>query len=803
MKKGGLVRRARFAALLLAAGVLRISGAQQPAGRETAGEAGRAAAQRAILDQYCVACHSDKAKTGDLTLQTLDVGNLPPHSETWEKVIRKLRAGAMPPPGAKRPEGAALRDLAAFLENGLDQAALKKPDPGRATLTRLNRAEYGNAIRDLLGLEIDPAQYIPPDDQSFGFDNIADILRTTPPLMQRYISASWNLSRLAVGNPSISPVASTYRASPDLSQDVRLKDMPFGTRGGLKAMHNFPLDGEYEIKIRLWRVTADIIRGLEETHQIDLGIDGARVGFVTFGGPTDRDKSYENPGLSASEIDRRLTFRVNAKAGPHEVMATFPVKSETANDGILQPFFRANIDPLGYRGLPAVDRITVAGPYNAAGAGDTPSRRRIFICRPASASEESACARRILTALATKAYRRPATEAQLKPLLAMYRGGREDGGFETGIEAAVQLLLASPEFLLRLESDLPNSKPGDVYPVDNYTLASRLSFFLWSTLPDEELLKAAGDNRIHEPGALERQVRRMLQDPRSKALIDNFAAQWLYLRNLKNTNPEVELFPDFDDNLRQAMRQETELFFDSILREDRSVLNLFDADYTFLNERLARHYGIPGIYGSDFRRVTVDDPARRGILGQASVLTVTSLPTRTSPVMRGKWILTNLLGMEPHPPPPAVEGLKENSPAEKPRSLRERLEAHQKSPVCASCHRMMDPIGLSLENFDAIGRWRTKDEGVLVDPTGTLFDGSTLRGPADLKRALIGREDVIVTVFVERLMTYALGRGVTHKDMPFVRRIVREAATGQYRLSSIVLGIVKSTPFQMKKKPEV
>jgi hypothetical protein len=666
----------------------------------------------------------------------------------------------------------------------------------------LNRTEYGNAIRDVLGLEIDPAQYIPADDQSFGFDNIADILRTTPPLMQRYISASWNLSRLAVGNPSISAVASTYRASPDLSQDVRLAGMPFGTRGGLTAPHNFPLDGEYEIKIRLWRVTADIIRGLEEPHQIELSIDGVRAGFVTFGGPSDRDQSYQNPGLSASEIDRRLTFRVTVKAGPHDVMATFPVKSQAENDGLLQPFFRANIDPLGYRGLPAVDRMSVAGPFNAQGSGDTPSRRRIFICRPATAAEEPGCARRILTNLAGKAYRRPPAEAHLKPLLDMYQSGRDGGTFESGVEAAIQLLLASPQFIFRLENDPANVPPGGVYRLDDLALASRLSFFLWSTVPDDELLRVAGENRLHEPAVLERQVRRMLADPRSKALVTNFAAQWLYLRNLKNTNPEVELFPDFDDNLRQAMRQETELFFESVMREDRSVLDLFDADYTFLNERLARHYEIPGIYGSQFRRVALSDKTRGGILGQASILTVTSLPTRTSPVMRGKWILTNLLGMEPHPPPPAVEGLKENSSAEKPKSLRERLESHLKNSTCASCHRVMDPIGLSLENFDAIGRWRTKDEGVPVDPTGTLFDGTTLRGPADLKRALKGREEVIVTVFIERLMTYALGRGVTHQDMPFVRQVLRETSPSKYRLSSIVMGIIKSTPFQMKKKPE-
>jgi mono/diheme cytochrome c family protein len=792
-----LVRRAQFIALLLVAcGALHVSTAQQ------AQQSSGAAAQRELIDQYCVTCHSDKAKTGDLSLQSLDLTKLGDHGETWEKVIRKLRAGAMPPPGAKRPEGTALRDLASFLENSIDKAALAKPDPGRATLTRLNRAEYGNAVRDLLGLEIDPAQYIPPDDQSFGFDNIADILRTTPPLMQRYISASWNLSRLAVGNPAISPVASTYRASPDLSQDVRLKDMPFGTRGGLKATHNFALDGEYEIKVRLWRVTADIIRGLEEPHQIEVSIDGARVGFVTFGGPADRDKSYENPGLSASDIDRRLTFRVKAKAGPHEVIATFPVKSEILNDGVLQPFLRANIDPLGYRGLPAVDRITIAGPYNASGATDTPSRRKIFICKPSAAGEELGCARKILSTLATKAYRRPVSDAQLKPLVDMYQNSRKEGDFGSGVEAAIQLLLASPEFLFRLEPDPANVPPGGVYRLDDLALASRLSFFLWSTLPDEELIKVASEGRLREPAVLERQTKRMLEDPRSKALVQNFAAQWLYLRNLKNTNPEVELFPDFDDNLRQAMRQETELFFESVLREDRSFLALFDANYTFLNERLARHYGISGIYGSDFRRVTLNDTNRGGLLGQASILTVTSLPTRTSPVMRGKWILTNLLGMEPHPPPPAVEGLKENTPAEKPKSLRERLEAHQTSTVCKSCHRVMDPIGLSLENFDAVGRWRTKDDGVPVDPTGTLFDGTTLKGPADLKRALTSRQDVIVTVFVERLMTYALGRGVTHQDMPFVRQVVQSAAPSKYRLSSIVMSIIKSTPFQMKKKPE-
>jgi hypothetical protein len=758
--------------------------------------------ERALIDRYCVTCHNDKLKTGELTLQNLDLARMPEHAETWEKVIRKLRAGAMPPPGARRPEGAALSDLAGFLENSIDEAALANPDPGRATLTRLNRTEYANVIRDLLGVEVDPAEYIPPDDQSFGFDNIADILRTTPPLMQRYISASWNLSRLAVGNPEISPIATTYRASPDLSQNVRLEGMPFGTRGGLAATHNFPLDGDYEVKVRLWRVTADIIRGLEEPHQIELSVDGVRAGFVTFGGPADRDQSYQNPGLSASEIDKRLTFRIKAKAGPHKVLVTFPTKSEAQDDGLLHPFHRANIDPLGYRGLPAVDRVTITGPFNAQGAGDTPSRRKIFICRPAAA-DEAACARNIITNLARKAYRRPVTETQVRPLLNMYRRARNEGGnFDAGVEAAIQTILASPQFLFRAEPDPANLPPGGVYSLNDLALASRLSFFLWSTIPDDELLKVAGEGRLRQPAVLQQQVRRMVADRRSKALVDNFAAQWLYLRNLKNTNPEVELFPDFDDNLRQAMRQETELFFDSIIREDRSILDLFDANYTFLNERLARHYGISGIYGSHFRRVTLNDGARGGLLGHASILTVTSYPTRTSPVMRGKWILTNLLGMEPHPPPPEVEGLADNSPQEKPKSLRERLQAHLRNATCASCHRVMDPIGLALENFDAIGRWRTKDSGVPVDPTGTLFDGAQLNGPGDLKRALTSREDVIVSVFIERLMTYALGRGVTYQDMPFVRRIMREAARDKYRFSSIVMGIVKSTPFQMKRKSE-
>jgi len=782
--------------LLAAAGCMQESLAQQAA--TNAGNS--PAPQRALLDKYCVVCHSDKLKTGGLTLQSLDLNDVPANAEIWEKAIRKLETESMPPAGMPRPDRAAVDSLVTYLESALDRASAAKPNPGRATLHRLNRTEYASAIRDVLGLDIDPA-ILPADDESYGFDNIADVLKTSPSLLERYLAASWKLSRLAVGDPNIIAETSTYRTKPDISQDKRMDGLPLGTRGGMLVRHNFPLDGEYNIKVRLWRVTADIIRGLEEPHQVEVSIDGRRVGLVTVGGDADRDLSYENSGKSAEEIDQRLTMHVPVQAGPHDVIATFLTESEAQDDYILQPFVRENIDVLGYRGLPQVDRLTIEGPFKATGSGDTPSRHKIFVCRPEKGADEMPCARRIIATLSRRAYRRPVNDNDLESLLGFFQRGRNEGGtFDSGIEAAIQLILADPDFIFRFEPDPANLATGAVYPLSDVELASRLSFFLWSTVPDEELISLASQGKLKDPTVLQNQVRRMLADPKSKALVDNFAGQWLYLRNLKNINPDFETFPDFDDNLRQAMKKETDLFFTSIIREDRSVMDLLNADYTFINERLARHYGIPNIYGTDFRRVTLTDENRRGLLGQASILTVTSLPTRTSPVQRGKWILTNILGIPPTPPPPNVPALKEHSDAGMPTSLRERMEAHRANPTCAGCHKIMDPIGFSLENFDAVGQWRTSDEGARIDPAGTLYNGAKVDGPSSLRKMLNSHPEVFTGVLTEKMLTYALGRGVQYYDMPAIREVLRNAASTNYRFSSIVLGIVKSVPFQMKEK---
>lgn len=759
----------------------------------------QASSQRPLLDKYCVTCHNDKLKTGGLTLQSADLAKVPENAELWEKVIKKVRVEAMPPMGMPKPDAAARAALVASLESTIDQAAAHHPTPGRATLHRLNRSEYANAIHDLLSLDIDATSLLPPDDESYGFDNIADVLKTSPALLERYMSASWNISRLAVGDPAIGASSAIYRARADLSQNEHIEDLPLGTRGGIKVRHTFPLDGEYLIKVRLWRVTADIIRGLEDQHQLEISVDGARVRLAAFGGPEDQHLSETNSGQSCIDIDGRLSVRVPVKAGPHEVTATFltGIESEAQDDNILKPFIRSNYDVLDFRGEPVVDRLTIEGPAKATGSGDTPSRRRVFTCH----TDDLACAKKIINTLARRAYRRPVTDNDLETLIGFYQLGRNnDGNFEMGIEAAIQRILASPEFLFRFEPDPVGVADNTPYKLSDLQLASRLSFFLWSTIPDDQLLAVATEGKLKDPAVLEQQVKRMLADPRGQALVANFADQWLYLRNLKNIQPDFQNFPDFDDNLRQAMRRETELFFGSIINEDRSALDLLNADYTFVNERLARHYGMPNIYGTDFRRVQITDPARRGLLGQASILTVTSMPNRTSPVNRGKWILTNLLGTPPTPPPPGVPALKENEAGNKKLSVRERMEAHRADATCAGCHKVMDPLGFSLENFDAVGQWRNTDDGSKIDPSGTLFNGAKVSGPVELRSALTANPQIFTSVLTERLMTYALGRGVEYSDMPAIRAILKDAARNDYRFSSIVLGIVKSTPFDSKVK---
>jgi hypothetical protein len=672
-----------------------------------------AAPERALLDKYCVTCHSDRAKTGGLTLQNIDVTNVPANAETWEKVIRKLSVGAMPPSGMPKPNAVETGALVSYLETSLDKSFATSPNPGHATLHRLNRTEYANSVRDLLGLEVDPSALLPPDDESYGFDNNADVLGVSPVLLERYVSASRKVSRLAVGDPSQDAVAQTFRTRPDLSQANRVEGMPLGTRGGLLMHYNFPLDGKYAIKVVLARNTVDVIRGLEEAHQLEILVDGTRVFLASIGGTSDTEALVKNPAEARMMIESRLQAHVPVKAGPRTVAVTFLQKNAAEDDYILEPFLRTTLDPVNEAGLPHIDQVVIAGPYNATGPGDTPSRRKIFVCKPANASEEIGCAKKILSTLARGAYRMPITPADTETLLSFYQAGRNKGGsFDAGIERALRLILSSPEFVFRFERDPATVPDGAPYKIDDLQLASRLSFFLWSSIPDDELLDLAVAGKLSNPVTLDQQIRRMLADSRSQALATNFAAQWLYLRNLKNFAPDPNEFPDFDDNLRQSLLTETEMFFSSVVNENRNVLDLLNADYTFVNERLAKHYGIPDVYGPRFRRVTLTDDSRRGLLGQGSVLTVTSIATRTSPVLRGKWILTNILGTPPPAPPPNVPALKENNEGGKLMSVRERLEEHRKSPACASCHKVMDPLGFALENSmpSASGEPRAKTE---------------------------------------------------------------------------------------------
>jgi hypothetical protein len=775
--------------------------AARPQQQSAASDAAQVQANEALVKRYCVTCHSEKLKTGGLVLENLDLSHVSAHAETLEKVIRKIGTGSMPPQGMPRPDQATLNGFATWLETSIDHDALAKPNPGRSTLHRLNRTEYANAVKDILGLEIDGAALLPSDDESYGFDNIADVLKTSPALLERYMSASWNISRLAVGDQAIVADTTIYRARPDLSQDEYLPGFPLGTRGGLKFTHNFQLDGDYVFRIRMWRATTDIIRGLKYPNEVELSIDGVRAGLVHIGGRPDEKASEVNSGTSATDLDQRLTLRVPVKAGPHEVVVTFLKKTAAQEDDILQPFLRSNVDPVGYQGQTSVDRVSVNGPLDVRGVSETPSRKKIFICRPAAGADDIPCAKKILANLARKSYRRPITDRDTEQLLTFFQKGKNEGKtFDAGIEAALQLILASPEFLFRFEPDPVNVAVDTPYKINDMELASRLSFFLWSTVRDEQLLTVASAGKLKDPAVLEQQVKRMLLDPRARALTDNFAGQWLFLRNLRTMNPDFETFPDFDDNLRQAMRRETELFFESVLREDRSVMDFLDANYTFVNERLARHYGMKGIYGEGFRRVTLTDENRYGLLGQASILSVTSLPTRTSPVNRGKWILTNILGTPPPPPPPNVPALKTSAESGKPSSLRERMEAHRANPYCAGCHKVMDPLGFALENFDAVGQWRDTDEGAKIDPSGTMFDGTKVTKPSDVRKMLVSHPDVFLSVFTQKLMTYALGRGVEYYDMPTIRAIFRDASKNYYKFSSLLMCVIKSGPFQMKVK---
>lgn len=753
------------------------------------------ASPRELLDKYCVGCHSERLKTGGIVLEKIDTSKIGDRAELWEKVAEKIRGGMMPPPGMPRPDKAALDGLATWAENELDKAYTAHVNPGRVGLHRLNRAEYGNAIRDLLALEVDPADLLPADDSSAGFDNIADALTVSPVLLERYLSAAWKISAVAVGDPKITPTTQTFRVRSDASQDQHIEGLPVGTRGGILIKYNFPLDAEYRFKVRFWANTVNTVRGLEFPTRVEITLDGARVKLVTIGGQEDADLGNTNPTASAEQISKRVELQIPVKAGPHIVTVDFLQKSTGPNVDILQPFGREKLDPVNTAGIPEVDWVSVTGPINPTGSGDTPSRRQIFACRPQSDSEALPCARKILTAVARKAYRRPVTDSETERLLTYYQRGRNEGGtFDSGIETALAFLLVNPQFLFRSEGDPAGARPGTPYRISDYELASRLSFFLWSSIPDEELLNLAGQGKLSHPAVLEAQVRRMLTDKRAAALTSNFLGQWLYLRNLKGTVPDQQIFPDFDDNLRQAFEKETELFVGSIMREDRSVVDLINADYTFVNERLARHYGIPGVYGDQFRKVIIPNPARRGLLGQGSVLTVSSYTNRTSPVLRGKWVLTNIMGTPPPPPPPNVPPLKEIASG----TMRQRLEEHRTNAACAACHKVMDPIGFSLENFNAIGQWRTTDQGESIDASAVLADGTAIDGAPALLDFLAARPDQFVRTMTRMLLTYALGRGTEYYDEPVVRMVERDAAKQNFRFSALVLGIVNSPPFQMQ-----
>jgi hypothetical protein len=785
------------------------------------------------IDKYCSGCHNSRTKsaatTNGVILDRAMLADAASHPEIWEKVVRKLRLGAMPPDGMPHPDAAAHDALVSWLETSLDRAAVTSPNPGRPAIHRLNRAEYANAIRDLLAFDVDASTLLPPDDAAAGFDNNADILGVSPALLERYVSAAGRISALAVGSPKISASSSTYRVKGDASQTMHQEGLPLGTRGGVMGVHTFPLDGEYVIKVKLLETNLGSIRGLEQRHDLEITVDGERVLLAPVGGPEDYVESSKNATNVVNSLDKRLQVRVRVKAGQRPVTAAFLQTSATLGGTRLQPFERSTVIATDHIGLPHVENMVVSGPFNPTGSSDTPSRRRIFTCgigqpqpqvrlkpdpridtrghQPQAGKtdsrgvrlqpDQSACAKRILTGLVQLAYRHTPTAADLQPLMKFYEQGRAES-FEAGIELALRAMLASPKFVLRIERDPAGVAPGGTYRVSDVDLASRLSFFLWSSIPDRQLLDLAARGRLHEPATLRAQVRRMLADPRAGALTQNFAGQWLQIRNIHSSTPDKNDFPDFDDNLRQAFEHELNLFFDSIVREDRNVLDLLTADYSFLNERLARHYGVPYVYGSQFRRVTGLDDNRRGLLGKGGILLVTSHADRTSPVVRGKWILDTLLGSPPPPPPPDVPALPD-SKATAPTTLRARLELHRANAPCAGCHKLMDPLGLSLENFNAVGAWRTEDAGAKIDASARFLDGTPLDGVASLRAVLLARKDVFVGTMTEKLLTYALGRGLQPTDMPAVRAIVRQAARDNYRFSSLIEGVVGSVPFTQRR----
>jgi mono/diheme cytochrome c family protein len=761
-----------------------------------------------MMNRYCVTCHNQKSRIpagAPLALDTVSLKDPGANPEVWEKVVRKLGVGAMPPQNSPTPGVAELERFRSTLVASLDSAAARTNNPGRYVLHRLNRVEYANAVRDLLGVEIDVTELLPSDGGDFGFDNIATALKTSPLLLERYLTAALHISELAVGDVEAEPGTATYSISTVVTQNQHVEGLPLGTRGGILFRHHFPADGEYVFYGRLLRTVAEGyvgVEGHETPHEFIVTVDGEQVFSASVGGKEDHESSSKNITISRDEIDKRMTSpKIKIAAGPHEVGFTF-VARPGQEQNMWQPILRDSLEAHNPSGLPRLRTANIEGPYNVTGISETPSRQRLFTCKPSSTAKEAACASEILTNVARRAYRRPALESDLEAPMAFYSAARKNGGdFNAGIRAGLARILASPAFVFRSEEDPANIRAGAAHRISDLELASRLSFFLWSSIPDDELLNLAIAGRLREPRTLEAQARRMIADERSRSLMTEFTGQWLQLRNLDKVTPDLLMFPDFDDNVRRAFRTETELLFTSIVRENRSALRLLDADYTFVNERLARHYGIRGVYGSRFRRVSVTDENRRGLLGQGSFLALTSVSNRTSPILRGKYIISNLLNTPPLPPPPNVPLLEESAPKDRPSTVREQLELHRANPVCASCHRNIDPVGFALENFNAVGQWQsvTRD-GLKIDSAGVLADGTPVDGPVALRKALLARPEVFVGTLTEKLMIYALGRGLEPMDMPVVRNVLRSAARSDYSMQAIILGIVQSSPFQMRTK---
>lgn len=771
---------------------------------------------REVLDTYCVVCHNETLKTAGLELDKANIENPAASPAVFEKVVRKLRMEAMPPQGMPRPEKPVYEGLRNYLEASLDKASAADLNPGRPAVHRLNRVEYSNAIRDLLAVDtnvLDINSLLTTDDAGYGFDNIGDVLTMSPVLMEGYLGAARKISRAAIGDRTASPVFETYDLPRFLIQDERMsEDLPLGSRGGMAVKHYFPLDAEYLVRVKLHRNGYTYVLGTAHERQVDIRVDGAKVKQFTVGGDYKGKRPAQPSSFGQGDYERylltadqHLELRVPVKAGTRTIQVTFPNQGAEP-EGVFQPPVSDYSYALSYgrRDMePAVASVTIGGPYDAKGIGDTPSRARIFTCTPANAGAEEACAKQILGTLARRAYRRPVTDADVNDLMAFYKDGRKEGNFEDGIQVAIQRVLVDPEFLFRVERDPAGTPPGKAYRLSDLELASRLSFFLWSTIPDDRLLSVAEKGQLQKPEVLDAEVQRMLADPRASALVSNFAGQWLFLRNVLQVWPNPDVFQDFDANLRDAFKQESELFFQSIVKEDRSVLNLIEADYTFVNERLARHYQIPGVYGSHFRRIAIKDENRKGLLGQGSILTVTSYATRTAPTIRGRWILENILSVPPPPPPANVPSLSLKKGEDgKVLTMRAQMEEHRKNPVCAACHKVMDPLGFSLENFDATGKWRATDGGSPIDNSGVAPDGFKLNGPTTLRKYLLSHPDQFANTVTTKLLTYALGRGVEYYDAPAIRKIMNDAATGNYKWSSLVLGVVKSAPFQMRRSRE-